>query len=83
MNMSELWKLLFALVACCAFGVAHAKLPPLNEDQKAKAAEAKSKADEAAKKDAEALGKSQDRAADNYKRGKVVKTGGAAAPATK
>jgi hypothetical protein len=46
--------------------VAVAKLPPLSEEQKAKAAEAKAKADEAAKKDAELLTKSQDRVAERY-----------------
>jgi hypothetical protein len=74
MTAPKLWKLVPALLACCVFGFAYGKLPPLNDEQKAKAAEAKAKADEAAKKDAEALGKSQDRAADNYKRGKTVKT---------
>ena len=72
-----------ALVTGLAFGAASAKLPALNDEQKAKAAEAKAKADEGAKRDAELLGKSQDRVADHYKRGKVVKTGGSAAPATK
>jgi len=72
-----------ALVTGLAFGAASAKLPALNDEQKAKAAEAKAKADEGAKRDVELLGKSQDRAAEHYKRGKVVKTGGAAATVKK
>ena len=66
-----------ALATGLAFGVASAKLPALNDEQKAKAAEAKAKADEGAKREAELLGKSQDRIADHYTRGKVVKTGAA------
>lgn len=60
------------VVAMGLGGVAYAKLPTVapTPEQQAKAAEAKAKADEAAKKDAEQLGKAQDRAADNYKRGK-------------
>lgn len=44
----------------------YARLPPLTEEQKAKAEEAKAKAGEAAKKDAEALARSQDQVADRY-----------------
>ena len=68
----------FAAAAVLGLGLAtgaYAKLPAPTEEQKAKAAEAKAKADETAKKDAEALQKHQDRAAENFKRGKVVKTG--------
>lgn len=64
-----------ALVAGFAVGVASAKLPAPNDEQKAKAAQAQAKADEAVKKEAELLGKYQDRAADHYKRTKVTKTG--------
>jgi hypothetical protein len=74
MSMRRIGAALAAALIGCAFGVASAKLPALTDDQKAKAAEAKAKADEAAKKDAELLGKYQDRAAENYKRGKVQKT---------
>ena len=66
-----------ALLAGLAVGAASAKLPAPNDEQKAKAAEAKAKADDAAKKEAERLGKAQDRATDNFRRGKVVKTGAA------
>ena len=55
--------------------MASAKLPAPSDEQKAKATEAKAKADEGAKRDAELLGKSQDRAVESFKRGKVVKTG--------
>jgi len=66
---------LAALVTGLAFGIASAKLPAPSEEQKAKAEEAKAKAAETAKREGELLGKSQDRAAENYKRGKVQKTG--------
>ena len=70
------WKIGAIVIAFCVGGLASAKLPAPTEEQKAKAAEAKAKADEAAKKEAELLGKSQDRAAENYKKvkGGVVKT---------
>lgn len=64
-----------ALVTGLAFGMASAKLPAPTGEQKARAAQAKAKAADAAKRQAEFLGKSQDRAVENYKRGKVVKTG--------
>ena len=81
MNARKAGLAVVAALTGLAFGIASAKLPPPTDDQKAKAAEAKVKADEAAKKEAELLGKYQDRAADNFKRGKVVKTG--AEPAKK
>lgn len=59
--------------AVCSLSLtAQAKLPapqPTPELQ-AKAEEAKIKAAEAAKKEGEQLGKAQDRAADNYRKGK-------------
>jgi hypothetical protein len=61
-------------------GAAQAKLPAPTPEQQAKAAEAKTKASEAAKKESELLGKAQDRAADNYKKGKG-RTVASAAPA--
>jgi len=81
MNARKTWMALAALLTGLAFGVASAKLPAPSDEQKAKAAEAKAKSDEGARRETELLGKSQDRAAESYKRGKVVKTGGAAAPA--
>jgi hypothetical protein len=74
MNAKKIAVALTAALVGCAFGAASAKLPALTDEQKAKAAEAKAKADEASKKDTERLGKSQDRAVENYKRGKVQKT---------
>jgi hypothetical protein len=76
--MKKMGMTVTALVIGLAFGAALAKLPAPSEEQKAKAAETKAKADEAAKRDAELLGQSQDRAVEHYKRGKVLKTGGAA-----
>ena len=66
-------KLLAVLLACCAAGAVHARLPAPTEEQKAKAAEAKAKSDEAAKKDAELLGKYQDRAVDRYRKTAINK----------
>ena len=83
MRMTKFTAMLAALALGCAFGIASAKLPAPSEEQKAKAAEAKAKADEGAKRDAELLAKSQDRAAENYKRAKVLKTGAAAPAAVK
>ena len=59
--------------------------PPATAEQAAKAEEAKTKAAEAARKDSEELGKAQDRAADNYKKGKgkTVASAAASAPARK
>jgi len=54
-------------------GTVWAKLPPLSDEAKAKAAEAKAKADEQAKKDADDLGKAQDRAVANYRKNKGIK----------
>jgi hypothetical protein len=51
-------------------GMADARLPPPSEAQMAAAAAAKARAQEAARKQAAALSKAQDRAAENYKRGK-------------
>ena len=65
------------LIMCVAMaataGTVWAKLPPLSDEAKAKAAEAKAKADDAAKKDAEQLGKSQDKAAANYRKNKGIR----------
>ena len=59
--------------------MASAKLPPLDDAAKAKAAEGKAKAAEAAKKDRIAEEKAMDRAVARYKREK----GGKAATAVK
>lgn len=66
-------------------GTAWAKLPvpPMTDEQKAKAEEAKTKAAEAAKKESELLAKYQDKAADNYKKGQGKAKGGATATPAK
>ncbi len=56
--------LFFALTVAAT--TALAKLPPLTDEQKAKAEEAKAAAAEKAKVDAEQLGKAQDRVAEKY-----------------
>jgi len=65
--------LIMTVVMAATAGAVWAKLPAAPADP-AKAAEAKKKADEAAKKDTELLGKSQDRAAANYRKNKGIKT---------
>jgi len=78
MKRAALMVVAIALVA----GTAWAKLPapPMTDEQKAKAEEAKAKAGEAAKNEAALLAKYQDKAADNYKKGQGKAK--AAAPAT-
>ena len=56
--------LFFALTVAAT--TAMAKLPPLNDEQKAKDEEAKAAAAEKAKVEAELLGKAQDRVAEKY-----------------
>ncbi|HEY7742258.1 MAG TPA: hypothetical protein VIA19_04345 [Burkholderiales bacterium] len=70
MKATRFWIVIPALLVGLAVGVASAKLPPLSDAEKAKAAEAKAKKGEAAKKAAVALEKAQDRAVQNYKRNK-------------
>ena len=61
---------LLVAMSLALFGNSWAKLPAPTDAQKAAAEVAKEKAAESAKKDAELLAKAQDRAADNYKKGK-------------
>lgn len=64
---------LLAALTLALYGTSWAKLPAApapTEAQKAAADAAKAKAAEAGKKDAENLARAQDRAADNYKKGK-------------
>ena len=82
MNAPKFWMVVPALLVAGTVGMAYAKLPPLDEAGKAKAAAAKAKAGEAAKKAAESLAKAQDRAVAHYQKEKGVKTAGAA-PAKK
>jgi len=81
MKRAALATIMFALVA----GTAWAKLPapPMTDEQKAKADEAKTKAAEAAKKEAGLLAKYQDKAADNYKKGRAKAKGAAPAASAK
>ena len=72
--MSRFWMVVPALLVGLAVGVASAKLPPLDDAAKAKAAEAKAKAAEAAKKARIAEEKAMDRAVQNYKRNQGAKT---------
>jgi hypothetical protein len=65
--------LIMSVAMAATAGTVWAKLPPASDEAKAKAAEAKAKADDAAKKDAEQLGKSQDKAAANYRKNKGIK----------
>ncbi|HZE11807.1 MAG TPA: hypothetical protein VE034_09530 [Burkholderiales bacterium] len=65
--------LIMSVAMAATAGTVWAKLPPLSDEAKAKAAETKAKADDAAKKDAELLGKSQDKAAANYRKNKGIK----------
>jgi len=65
--------LIMTVAMAATAGAVWAKLPAAPADP-AKAAEAKKKADDTAKKDAELLGKSQDRAAANYRKNKGIKT---------
>lgn len=74
--------LVIAALCLLTTGAVYAKLPvpPMTDEQKAKADEAKAKAGEAAKKEAELLAKSQDRVADRYI--KAQKAKGVAVKAT-
>ena len=73
MKASRFWMVVPALLAGLAVGVASAKLPPLDEAGKAKAAEAKAKAADAAKKARVAEEKAMDRAVVRYKKEKGAK----------
>ena len=66
--------LIMSVAMAATAGTVWAKLPPLSEEAKAKAAETKTKADDAAKKDAVQLGKAQDKAAANYRKNKGIKS---------
>jgi hypothetical protein len=74
MKAFKFWLTVPALVVGLAVGVASAKLPPMDDAAKAKAAEAKAKAAEATKKARIAEEKAMDRAVARYKREKGGKT---------
>ena len=82
MKTLKFWLVLPALLVGLAVGVASAKLPPLDDAGKAKAAEAKAKAADVAKKARVAEEKAMDRAVARYKKEKGTKTA-ASAPAKK
>ena len=77
MRTLRIWMVVPALLAGLAVGVASAKLPPLDDAAKAKAAEAKAKKAEAAKKARIAEEKAMDRAVERYKREHGAKTAAA------
>jgi len=74
MKAHRFWMVVPALLVGLAVGVASAKLPPLDDAAKAKAAEAKAKAADATKKARIAEEKAMDRAVARYKKEKGVKT---------
>ena len=78
---AKFWMVIPALLLGGVMGMVNAKLPPLSDEAKAKAAAAAEKKKDAAKKATVALEKSQDRAVANYKKGPGAKPG--AAPAKK
>ena len=80
MKLLTIWKTVATALVACAVGVglAYAKLPPLSDEAKAKAAEAKGKAAEGAKKAREAEEKAMDRVVERYKKEKGIKTAAAA-----
>ena len=67
------WMVIPALLIGGAVGMVNAKLPPLSDEAKAKAAEAAAKKKDAAKKATVARDKAQDRAVANYKKGPAAK----------
>jgi hypothetical protein len=83
MNAPKFWMVVPALLVAGAVGMAYAKLPPMDEAGKAKAAEAKAKAGEASKKARIAEEKAMDRAVEHYKKEKGIKTAIAAPVAKK
>jgi len=74
MNAPKFWMVVPTLLVAFVVGVAYAKLPPLSDADKAKAAEGKAKAAEATKKAREAEEKAMDRVVGRYQKEKGVKT---------
>ena len=68
-------KALFALILAAASATAFAKLPPLDDEAKAKAEEAKAKTAHTAKADGYLLCKSQDKVAAHVQRTNKAKAG--------
>ena len=87
MNRSMIKCAVLALALSMAVGAGWGRLPPLSEEQKAKAEAAKANAADAARKEAELLTKAQDRVAGQYikaqkAKGVTVKPTPIAAPAS-
>lgn len=78
MKAPRFWMVVPALLVAGAVGLASAKLPPLSDEAKAKAADAKAKAADATKKAREREEKAMDRVVERYKKEKGIKS--AAAP---
>jgi hypothetical protein len=83
MNAPKFWMVVPALLVAGVVGVASAKLPPLSDEAKAKAAEGAAKKAEAGKKARIAEEKAMDRAVERYKKEKGIKTATAAPTAKK
>jgi hypothetical protein len=82
MKAPKFWMVVPALLVAGAVGLAYAKLPPLDDAAKAKAAEAKATKAEAKKKARANEEKAMDRVVERYKKEKGIKTA-AAKPAAK
>ena len=67
------WICTAAVAFTLGVGLAYAKLPPLTDEQKAKAEEAKAKAAEATKKAREQEERAMDRVAERHKKEKGMK----------
>jgi hypothetical protein len=72
MKAPKFWMVVPALLVAGAVSMVNAKLPPLSDEAKAKAAEAKAKAAETAKADRALEEKAMDRVADRYKMDRAV-----------
>jgi hypothetical protein len=81
MKAPKFWMVIPALLVAGAVGLAFAKLPPLDDAAKAKAADAKATKAEATKKARANEEKAMDRVVERYKKEKGIKT--AATPAKK
>jgi len=77
MNAPKFWMVVPTLLVAGVVGMAYAKLPPLSEEAKAKAAEVAKKKGEAAKKDRALEEKAMDRAVSRYKKEKGVRAASA------
>ena len=76
MSALKVWRSVATGIAACAVGIglAYAKLPPLDDAAKAKAAEAKAKAADATKVARDQEEKAMDRVVERYKKEKGIKT---------